>query len=272
MFRWWSPLFVLCIVGAAGAAQARVVHYTEPHPVAPGVHKGMCHIEGPHIHAYKPHKPVLYVQIGGHYSFVGDPVEFEVEEAAADDDEPRRPRFAYHSHHPVFWVTPAGAEIEHYCYINGPHHHWYRPPPRMRFKRKGGVYWYVGARPRWYRKRWRKRRHINRHYAEVHFTRPVVTVAPPVGFISVGIGPHGRAHAYGSEGGVYVSPPRARVRVRGPGVHLRVPGVGVVFGSGGERRGRVGVRHGRHRVRVRGSRGRRGRGHARGRRGKRRRK
>lgn len=206
--------FVVALLAGPGWALGDIVHFEGPHPVAPDVHRGMCHVEGPHVHAYAPHKPVLYVQVKDHWTFVGDPTEFDRE----------APRYAYHSHHPVFWVDAEAdpdAEIEHYCYISGPHHHWYAPPPRFRFELKGGVYWYVAAHPRWYRERWRKHRAIDDHYATVVIHRPVVTVEPPVGFVGVVVGPgghrvHGRVH-----GGVYVAPPHVDVDVHLPSVGIR---------------------------------------------------
>lgn len=219
----------LALTGSARADA--IVHFEGPHPIHPTTHKGMCMIEGPHVHSYLPHKPVLYVKVKGHWSFIGDPVEFE----------PESPKYLYHSHHPVFWADVDGdvATVDNYCYITGPHYHMYAPPPEMKFVLKGGVYWYVGARPAWYEARWRRHRHINRHYAVVHVPRPVITVEPPVGFIGVAVGPgvHGHAHGHvGVRGGVHVAPPRV-------GIDVHLPGVGVVFGPG--------HRHPRH-VHVRG--------------------
>jgi hypothetical protein len=231
-----------------------IVHYDGPHPIDPGTHKGMCMIEGPHVHSYRPHKPVLYVKVKGHWSFIGDPVEFE----------PEGPKYLYHSHHPVFWIDEDGdpTTVDHYCYITGPHYHVYAPPPEMKFVLKGGVYWYVGDRPTWYEARWRRRRHINRHYAVVHVPRPVITVEPPVGFVGVVVGPGVHAHGHvGVRGGVHVVPPRV-------GIDVRLPGVGVVFGPGhprprhvhvrGPRPGRVKYKY-KHKVKVK-HRGPRGRG------------
>ena len=90
-----SLLTMACLLAAPAAARADVVvHYIDPHPLPPQLHKGMCFIEGPHVHAYQPHKTVLYIKRAGGYTFVGDPVEFE----------PSGPRHAYHGHHPVFWI------------------------------------------------------------------------------------------------------------------------------------------------------------------------
>jgi hypothetical protein len=248
------------MIGLAGQARADLIHYTHPHPIAPGVHKGMCYIEGPHVHVYKPHKPVLYVKTRGHYAFIGDPVEFERES----------PKVLYYGHHPAFWIEGEGPE-EHYCYIAGPHYHWYAPPPRFsaKFKVKGGAHWYVAAHPRWYRARWRRYRPVASYYASVRIERPAIVVEPPVGFVGVYYGPRGRGRAYGRvHSDVYIAPPGAVVHVAPPhgAVHVapprarvdvRVPGVGVFIGPGhpGPRH-RVRVRGPRGRIKVRGPRGR----------------
>ena len=69
---------VVFLVGSTAAAHAGVVRYLGPHPLAPGVGKGMCYIEGPHVHSYFPHKALLYVRTGSAFVFIGDPVEFEI--------------------------------------------------------------------------------------------------------------------------------------------------------------------------------------------------
>lgn len=263
MTRYLIPILGVMLAGGGAIARADVVLYTHPHPIAPGIHKGMCHIEGRHLHSYSPHKPKLYVKVKGRFAFVGDPVEFE----------PRVKRYGYYGHHPLFWVSASAEEVEPYCYITGPHHHWYVPPPTLEFKSRGGVHWYVGVHPRWYKKRYRRHRHIDRHYARVRYTRPVVTVAPPSGFVGIVIGPRGRGrvrgvvhgdvhlvphpvhvHVVGHPADVHVVAPGAGVRVVAPrvGVGIHVPRVGVVFGGGvrhspRHRRGRVKHRHGRRR-------------------------
>ncbi|MCA9663979.1 MAG: hypothetical protein KC503_00280 [Myxococcales bacterium] len=240
-----SLLTMACLLAAPAAARADVVvHYIDPHPLPPQLHKGMCFIEGPHVHAYQPHKTVLYIKRAGGYTFVGDPVEFE----------PSGPRHAYHGHHPVFWIDddPAVA-IEHYCYIRGPHYHWQAPPAGVAFKIKSDVAFYVGPKPTWYRARYAHYRPLAAYYVAVHLPRPVVVVHPPVGYVEVnlwGLAPPPPPHV---GGGVHV------------GVGIRVPSVGVFFGGG--RRGRRVYRRGgppygrawghrRHRYYRRGHRGR----------------
>lgn len=211
-----------------GTAWGDVIHYHGSHPLPQG-HQGLCVIEGPHVHQYQPHKPILYVKSGVNWVFVGDPVEFE----------PETNKHTYYGHHPVFWDHAHGApiEVEHYCYITGPHHHLYAPPPKIEFKLKGGAYWYVGAHPGWYKKRRRKHRYIDHHYATVSLHRPVISVEPPAGFLGVVVGPHGHVH-----GGVHVASPRVQV-------NLPIPSLHVTIGGGG------GVRHShRHSVVGHGSR------------------
>jgi hypothetical protein len=212
-----SWLVTLCLLGLPALARGETAHYLGPHPVAPTLTKGMCYIEGPHVHAYAPHKRLLYVQNGPYWSFVGDPVEYESE----------APKYAYYGHHPVFWVdTPEDLSPEvratHYCYITGPHHHWYAAPPELPFKVKGGVHWYVGAPPPWYRSRWRRRSPIDDYYGHVVVVRPVVTVTPPEGYVGIYFGP-GAPHGHGHyRGGVFVG---------GPSIEVNVPSVGIVVGG-----------------------------------------
>lgn len=179
---------VLGMALAAGAprAEARVVRYLGPHPIAPHLGKGLCHIEGPHLHAYEPHKTLLYVKQGDAHVFVGDPVEFEAS----------TPRHAYYGHHPVFWAGrggPKGPGPGHYCYLAGPHFHWYAPPPALalQFRPHGGALWYVGEHPKWYKpKHWRAAA-LAHHYGGVslHVPWPVITVEPPSGWVGVAVSP-----------------------------------------------------------------------------------
>jgi hypothetical protein len=209
----------IAALGIGGPSRADGVRFRGPHPVAPALVRGMCHIEGPHVHSYEPHKSVLYVYQGGEWTFIGDPVEFDTD----------APKFGYYGHHPTFWAEP-GVDVDDatrphfYCYIGGPHHHWYAPPPTLSFQMKGTVFWYVGTPPPYYRQRWRRHSPIDDHYRGVVVVRPIVTVAPPVGFVGVYL-PHGHGH-----GGV--------------SVEVQVPGVGVVFGEG-HRRAHGGRHHGR---------------------------
>lgn len=227
-----SKLALMTLVGMLGlpaGAAADTVFYTGVHPVSPKYVKGMCFIRGPHVHSYVPHKKILYVKVRRHWAFVGDPVEFE----------PKQPKHAYYGHHPVFWLTVPGVHVP-YCYIVGPHYHWHAPPGHLKFKKKGKAYWYVGTHPRWYKpKHWRARA-LARHYVVITVPRPVVTVAPPSGFIGVRLGP----------GGI-----RAHFGIQMPGVRVGVPGAHItplgVFVPGGKmKRGR---KHGHYKFKGKGS-------------------
>jgi hypothetical protein len=198
---------------------ADIIHYIGPHPIDPQVHEGMCYIEGAHFHNYAPYKPLLYIKVDAGWTFVGDPVEFEK----------ATPKFAYYGHHPIFWANEMENEEAipegHYCFISGPHYHWYAPPPRWKFKAKGGAYWYVGTPPGWYHKRKMKAHHLDHYYSTVYVEHPVITVEPPEGFIGIVVGPghaHGRAVFHG---GVEVAPPRIDV-------HIPAPSFGIVVGGG----------------------------------------
>lgn len=176
-------LFVLGFVSAAllvtsaPEAWAQRTWYAGPHPIHKRVLKGMCYIPVPHVHNYAPANPLLYVRTGKHHNFVGDPVEHELE----------APRYAYYGHHPVFWVQKRGA-AKHYCYITGPHHHWYKPPGHLKFKQKGNAYWYVGGHPAWYKKDHPRAKMLRTHYHSIGIPLPEVKVAAPVGFVGVVVG------------------------------------------------------------------------------------
>lgn len=170
--------FLVAMGGSALSKEPRgttIVEFYGPHPIDPGVHSGLCGIEGPHMHSYRPHDEVLYVTDGPYYTFVGDPTEFEQPPVS----------YSYYGHHPVWWTHDPG---EHYCYITGPHHHGYEPPHSDDYTERGGAYWYVGARPVWYERHKARGHRIDDHYHDHVIVRPVITVEPPSGWIGVTIG------------------------------------------------------------------------------------
>ena len=203
-----------------GRAQAEVIRYVGPHPMVSSHIRGMCFIEGPHIHDYRPHKPILYVRQGDEWAFVGDPTEFERES----------PRYAYYGHHPVFWADPYGGgprvEVSPICYISGPHYHWYQPRPNLQFAMKGDAYFYVGPQLPGYRRHWRRHSPMDDYYASVEIVRPVITVTPPAGYIGVYAGPYRRGfHGHGHvEGGIYAPAPRVEVNVPVPSLEIMIGG------------------------------------------------
>ncbi len=210
-----------------GRAHAEVIHYVGPHPVVSSHIRGMCFIEGPHLHDYRPHKAILYVQQGDEWSFVGDPTEFEKES----------PRYVYYGHHPVFWTEPYASgprvKVSPVCYISGPHYHWYQPGPNMQFALKGDAYFYMGPWLPGYRRHWRRHSPIDDYYASVEIVRPVITVTPPAGFIGVYAGPYRHGVHSHVEGRLYVPAPRVEVNVPVPSLEIMVGGAATHHYVGG---------------------------------------
>lgn len=202
---WASTVAVLLSIPAAARPRPQV--YAGPHPVDPHFARGLCQIEGPHFHAYAPHKKLLYLRAGGEWHFIGDPVQFEPELES---------RYAFVGHHPLFWVD---ADVgKHFCYISGPHFHLDAPDPELGFELKGDAYWYVGPRPAWYRPP--RRTPIDNYYAHVELVHPEIHVTPPAGFIGIHAGPGGAVMAAG------VTAPTISA-----GLHVELPSVGLVIGG-----------------------------------------
>src|SRR5215471_9161086 len=194
---------LVALIGFQIAAQARAVEYMSQHPLPRKVGHGFCYIDVPHYHEFGPSDPRLYRQINGQYYFVGDPAPFEYD----------GPRYAFYGPHPVVEAqVQFGQPV--YCYLRGPHYHWYQPPPEASFEMKGGAYWYVGTYPQAYYDERPRYVTVNEAYAPITYARPVVdvTVAPPAfhGEI-VAAAPGFRAGvAVGAPAvaaGVYVAPP-----------------------------------------------------------------
>ena len=125
------------------------IYYWGPHPVNPTHGSGFCYHKGSHTHSYAPDSSIeyLYRHYNSHYHFVGDPYHFGYNQTA----------YAYHGHHPIPLAYGGG-----YCYIDGPHYHYF--PPSYSYSSyysvRNGRYYYSGAfnddyytlRPRYYRK------------------------------------------------------------------------------------------------------------------------
>jgi hypothetical protein len=191
------------------SAQAALVRYMSQHPLPRKMGGGFCYIDVSHVHDFGPSDPRMYRQVDGQFYFVGDPSPFGYE----------GPRHAYYGPHPI---VEANVQFGHpeYCYLQGPHYHWYEPPPQAPFEQRGGAYWYTGAyEPAYYEQRPRYVT-VNEAYAPIVYTRPVVdvTVAPP-GFHGeiVAAGPGWRGRAL-----VEAPPPQPVVQV-GVGINLGGP-------------------------------------------------
>jgi hypothetical protein len=181
------------------SAEAKIVEYISPHPVPHKYGGGFCNIDVAHVHNYPPGDPRLYRDINGQFYFVGDPTPFHYE----------GPRYNYFGAHPV---VDAQVQLDHpvYCYLKGPHVHWYQPPPGAPFQLTGGAYWYVGNFPPAYYHDRPRFAEVNEAYAPLPYVRPVVDVhvAPPVVQAQVSFGGPGWG---------------ASVAVAGPSVPVIVP-------------------------------------------------
>jgi hypothetical protein len=200
-------VFLVVLLGSF-AAEAAVVRYMSQHPIPRKMGGGFCYIDAPHVHDFGPSDPRMYRQVDGQYYFVGDPTPFDYD----------GPRHAFYGNHPVVEANVQFGRPE-YCYLQGPHYHWYEPPAQASFEMRGGAYWYVGAyEPVYYDQRPRYVV-VNDAYAPIVYTRPVVdiTVAPP-GFHGeiVAGGPGWRGTA------VVAGPPPPVVQV-GVGINLGGP-------------------------------------------------
>ena len=202
----------LGLMAATALADGKQVKYLGVHPIAKAHGGGFCYIEGPHVHIY-PADKVQYRDHRGYQHFVGDPVAYGYE----------GPKNVYKGHHPIHVEAVVGddqPDVE-FCYIDGPHYHYFAPPEGPEFKVVGGAYFYVGDPPRAYVEARPAMMEINAVYRPLVYARPVVTVDAPVGWIGA------RAEFVGP--GVIVEGPRGHVV--GPGVGVGV-GVGVSVGVG----------------------------------------
>jgi hypothetical protein len=203
----------LTVLTLSVSAEAAVVRYMSQHPLPRKMGGGFCYIDVPHVHDFGPSDPRMYRQVDGEYYFVGDPSPFNYE----------GPRHAFYGPHPI---VEANVQFGHpeYCYLQGPHYHWYEPPAQASFELRGGAYWFTGTYdPGYYQERPRYMV-VNDAYAPIVYERPVVDVrvAPP-GFhgeiVAAGPGWRGRA--------VVGGPPPPVVQV-GVGINVGGP-AGPVF-------------------------------------------
>lgn len=222
--RW--ILILACVLASSPAFAKRhgkQVRYAGIHPVAKSEGGGICHIEFPHVHVYPANK-LEYRLVADNYVFVGDPVAYGWD----------GPKYAYKGHHPIQVNVIAEVpepDIE-YCYITGPHYHYFEPPEGPDFKIVGDAYFYVGTPPQAYVEARPTYMRINAIYTPIEYTRPVIEVEPPSGWIMVRPGFVVDAPA------AVVEAPRGRV-VGGVGVsagvsvHIPVPTLSVGVEVGG---------------------------------------
>jgi hypothetical protein len=218
-------------VAQAGSARADQVHYIGVHPIVGG---GFCYIEGPHVHVFAPAKSkaqikALYRVHDGSYYFVGDPVAFGY----------KGPKKNYYGHHPVAVDVVVGEPMPQHdtewCYIDGPHYHYFVPPADVKFVVDGGAYWYAGTYPPEYEHDRAAIVEVTPAvYAPIVYERPVITVVPPAVYLGPVVEVHGHGHGHGVVGvgvgvgvsaGVEVHVPAPTIEV---GVGVAVPGVIIV--------------------------------------------
>ncbi len=223
--RW--ILVLACVLASSPAfakKHGRQVRYAGIHPVAKAEGGGICHIEFPHVHIYPANK-LEYRLVADNYVFVGDPVAYGWD----------GPKYAYKGHHPiqVNVIAELPEPTTTYCYINGPHYHYFEPPEGPDFKVAGDAYFYVGTPPPAYVEMRPAYIGINAVYTPIAYTRPVIEVEPPSGWIMVRPGVVVEAPA------VIVDGPRGRGAVGGVGVsagvsvHIPVPTLSVGVEVGG---------------------------------------
>jgi hypothetical protein len=191
------------IVAATMPARAdEVYRYRGPHPV-PVEHGEFCQLRVRHFHSYRPAEPKVFRHEDGEYVFVGDPTGHGY----------TGPRLTFYGHHPV----PA-AWGGRWCFLAGPHSHFYRPVGAQ-FRFHGGTYYYAGPlTDPWYVAHRATYEPVLASYylGRPGYVRPALYAAPP----RVYLGPRVAVPIVR-----YVPPV---VHVHGPAVHVGGPGVHVV--------------------------------------------
>ena len=176
----WIVIALACATVAtpavAGKKYGKQVRYAGVHPIPKGEGGGMCHIEGPHVHIFAANK-LEYRLHDDAYVFIGDPVAYGWD----------GPKYAYKGNHPVHVEAVVGGppEVE-YCYLNGPHYHYWEPEG-PEYKVAGGAYFWVGTPPPAYIDARPQYVAINATYEPIRYTRPVIEVAPPAGWVQVDV-------------------------------------------------------------------------------------
>jgi hypothetical protein len=216
----------LAVFAVPAIAGARQVHYVGIHPIPKAEGEGICYIEGPHVHIYEADKLQYRDHRGSNY-FVGDPVAYGYEGQ----------RYVYKGHHPIHVNVVLGDDDpdDEYCYINGPHYHYFAPPEGPEFRVAGDAYFYVAEPPHAYVEARPAMMKINAVYQPLVYERPIVTVDAPVGWIGARaefVSPGAAVVVDAPRAGVVVAPPRAGISVNAviptPSLHI---GVGVGIGA-----------------------------------------
>ncbi len=214
---------LLALASVAGASDGHhrfghQVRFVGIHPIPKSAGGGMCNIEVPHVHIYAANK-LEYRDHDGDAYFVGDPVAYHYD----------GPKYAYKGPHPIHVDAEVGGDPQVvYCYLEGPHFHYFQPPEGPEFKMVGDAYFYVGDPPQAFVDARPAYVGINAEYRPFVYTRPVVEVEAPSGWIG--------ARAEFVTPGVVVETPGVIVEDhRGWGHHRHddvIVGGGAVVGAG----------------------------------------
>jgi hypothetical protein len=217
-------ILALAVVGVLGAAATagniKQVRYIGIHPLPKVEGGGICYIEGPHVHIYEADKLQYRDHHGASY-FVGDPVAYGYDGQ----------RYAYKGHHPIHVNVVVGDDDPGvvYCYLNGPHYHYFAPPEGPEFRLSGDAYFYVGEPPRVYVDARPAMMKINAVYQPLVYERPVITVEAPVGWIGARAEFLAPAAVVTAPAGGVVVAPRAGVSIE---AHIPAPSLHVDVGIG----------------------------------------
>ena len=227
---------LLLFGGGAAEAHGKQVRFLGVHPIPKAEGGGICYIEGPHVHIYAAPDKLQYRDHAGANYFVGDPVAYGYD----------GPHYAYKGPHPIHVEAVVGDDQpdEEYCYIEGPHFHPFRiEGPDV--KVVGDTTFFVGEPPKAFIEARPRYVGINAVYRPLVYTRPVVAVEAPDGWIGARVD---LPAVIVDAPAVVVSPPVVvipapviDVRIPAPSIHI---GVGVDMGVGIG--GGVIVDHGHH--------------------------
>jgi hypothetical protein len=160
---------------AGGAHFGKQVRYVGIHPIPKGNGGGICYIEVPHVHIYAPNKIEYRVHDDDNY-FVGDPVAYGWD----------GPKVKYKGPHPIQVDIMVGGQPDtEFCYLEGPHFHYFEPPDDDGYKVAGDAYFYVNEPPKVFVEARPQYTPINAYYRPMVYERPVVDVTPPEGWIGL---------------------------------------------------------------------------------------
>jgi hypothetical protein len=224
------------VQGSAIPVQGGGFCFGGPHP-APG--GGWEATPNPHVHNYAPFDLRLFAYHNGCYYFIGDPRDFGYTGQS----------YSYYGAHPIADEYGGG-----WCFMVGPHYHWWRPWSPY-FTTVGSWYYWQGPYDPFFWAYWPfysfyYRSYYPSYYAGGRYYRGGFRAAPPIARVpaSVGGGWHGGpAYRSGVAGGGWHGAPAGGGWHGAPGgtYHAApVPYSAPRVGSGGSFHGGGGSFHG----------------------------